>query len=456
MSSSSSSSSSGNGNGSGGGNYGARRAGEYEGPSRSRPRAINEVWPEPFLEALAAQVAIDASRLVGRLVAAQALANVFQVCSTWRAVSRSDPLWHRLTRDIWGRTNLLHDTWREEYIYRHQTAQNFLSGRAVHFALHFDPADVDDPNDPDALICRCLALSDRYLACGFADGAVRLFDLTTRLHARTFRPEHHDRLGRFSRAVSGIVITATRLVFATLDGDIHVAVLNSNANLRRARLGQVLNDGALVDFTGRGRWWVGLYAGLPGQAFRVWDGNTEESLFEGGSLTDPEAVMAWHTLTEVTEFVGRVRITSQESVVACTSSRLVIFDLGDLGAVPREEDYTNRRGILVGSFDVCNEAYVIVDGRGNASVRRADTSEEMCGFTVRPPRGVLGCMNGGYVLTCAGGVIRVWQIEQPGHQEYLYSFGERIGEVNALVADERHVAAASSDTNIHLWDFGAQ
>ncbi|CAK7349122.1 unnamed protein product [Dovyalis caffra] len=84
MSSSSSSSSSndngnGNGNGSGGGNYGARRVGEYEGPSRSRPRAINEDWPEPFLEALAAQVAIDASRLVGRLAAAQALANVFQL-----------------------------------------------------------------------------------------------------------------------------------------------------------------------------------------------------------------------------------------------------------------------------------------------------------------------------------------------------------------------------------------
>lgn len=82
--SSSSSSSNGNGNGNGngsGGNYGARRGGEYEGPSRSRPRAINEVWPEPFVEALAAQVAIDASRLVGRLAAAQALANVFQVCS---------------------------------------------------------------------------------------------------------------------------------------------------------------------------------------------------------------------------------------------------------------------------------------------------------------------------------------------------------------------------------------
>ncbi|KAJ6723838.1 TRANSCRIPTIONAL REGULATOR STERILE APETALA [Salix koriyanagi] len=306
--------------------------------------------------------------------------------------------------------------------------QNFRSGRAVHFALHFDPADVDDPTNPDSLICRCLALSDRYLACGFADGAVRLFDLTTRLHARTFRPQHHDRLGRFSRAVSGIIITAARLVFATLDGDIHVAAVNNNANPRRARLGEVLSDGALVDFTGRGRWWVGLYAGLPGRAFRVWDGITEEPLFEGGSLTDPEAVMGWHTLTELTEFVGRVRVTSQESVVACTSSRLVVFDLRNLGVILREEDFTNRRGILVGSFDVCNEAYVIADGRGNASVRRADTSEEVCGFT----------------------------IEQPGRQEYLYSFGERLGEVNALVADERHVAAASGDTNIHLWDFGAQ
>lgn len=39
------------------------------------------VWPEPFVEALAFQVAIDASLNDGRLAAAQALYNIFQVLS---------------------------------------------------------------------------------------------------------------------------------------------------------------------------------------------------------------------------------------------------------------------------------------------------------------------------------------------------------------------------------------
>ncbi|KDP29922.1 hypothetical protein JCGZ_18491 [Jatropha curcas] len=451
--SSSSSSEDGNGNGSGR-HYGAgsSRAGEYEGPSRTRPRAINEVWPEPFVEALAAQVAIDASRILGRLAAAQALANVFQVCSTWRAVSRSDMLWRRLTRRIWGRTHLLHDTWRDEYIYRHRTARNFRTRTSSHFNLHFDPADVDDPNDPDALICRCLALSDYHLACGFSDGAVRLFDLRTRHHTRTFRPQHRDRLGRFSRAVTGIIITSTRLVFATLDGDIHVAIITSNAPPRRVHYGDVVTDGALVDFTGRGQWWVGLHAGVPGRAFHIWDSNTEELTFVGGLLTDPDSVTGWHTLTELTELVGRVRVTSLESAVACTSLRRMAFDLRNQAVILHEEEY--RRGNIVGCFDVWNEAYIEVNNRGTARVRRVDTLQEICRFNIRPQRGMLGCINGGYALICAGGVIRVWEIERTG--EYLDSFGDGVGEVNALVGNDRHVAAASGDATIHVWDFGAE
>lgn len=230
-----------------------------------------------------------------------------------------------------------------------------------------------------------------------------------------------------------------------------MAIINNNAHPRRARLGDVLNDGALVDFAGCGQWWVGLYAGLPGRAFRIWNGNTEEVLYEGGSLTDPEAVMGWHTLTELTEFVGRVRVSSQESAVACTSSRLMVFDLRNLEAGAILDD---PQGLIVSSFDVCNAAFIVVDSRGVAIVRRVDTFEEVCRFNVRSQRGVMGCMNGGYALMCSGGVIRVWEIEQRGVQ--LYRFGQRVGEVNALVADDRHVAAASSDTTIRLWDFGAQ
>ena len=115
-------------------------------------------------------------------------------------------------------------------------------------------------------------------------------------------------------------------------------------------------------------------------------------------------------------------------------------------------DRESRRGLIVNSMDTNNEAFIIVDSRGRAIVRRADTLEEICRFNTRLGN-VMGCMNLGYALMCAGGVTRVWEIE---HGQHLYSFGENIGAVNAMVGDDRHVAAASRDTTIHLWDFGAQ
>ncbi|KAK3022467.1 hypothetical protein RJ639_046342 [Escallonia herrerae] len=450
MSSSSSTSSEDGGNGAGGGGGG----GDFEGPSSSRRRSGNGVWPEPFVEALATRVAIDASRSVGRLAAAPALFNLFQVCSTWRAVSRSDLLWQNLTHNIWQRYHRLHDSWRDEYIYRHRTSRNFRVRQYVYTTLDFFPSNNDDNNNNEILSCRRLALSDHHLAAGFSDGSVCLFHLPTRLHLSTFHPHHHDRLGPFSRAVAGIILSDTKLVFASFDGDIHVAIIINAGPLRRAHLGDVVNDGVLVDFSGCGKWWVGLYAGVPGRAFHVWDGNTEELVFVGGTLTDPEAVMGWHLLTEeLTELIGRVRVTSQELAVACTSRRVIVFDLRNQVLVLGEEEI--RRRLVVGSLDARNEAFIIVDGRGMASVRRAATLEEVCRFTVRgaSQRRVSGCMNGGYAIMCVGGIIRVWEVE---HGEYLYSFTERIGEVGALVADERRVASCSSDNTIHLWDFGAQ
>lgn len=334
-------------------------------------------------------------------------------------------------------------------MYWHRTARNFRTGRSSYTRLYFDPSDVDDP---DGLTCRCLALSDDYLACGFADGTVRLFDLATRQHVSTYRPHQRDRIGRFPRAITGIVISGTRLTFATLDGDIHVAIVPGPSITRRAHLGDVVRDGALLDFTGCGRWWVGLYAGVPGRAIRIWDSNTEELLFVGWDLTDPEAVMGWHMLTELTEFVGRVRATSHGTAVACTGARLLVFDLGN-GAVLADESY--RRGIIVTSVDVSDAACVIVGSRGLARVRRVDTLQEICRFMVSGAgqMGAMGCMNGGYALMCTGGVITVWEVERG---ERLYSFRERVGQVNAFVCDERHVAACCSDTTLHLWDFGAQ
>ncbi|XP_054817949.1 transcriptional regulator STERILE APETALA-like [Prosopis cineraria] len=423
------------------------------GPStsrRRRRRPMNEVLPEPFLEALAIQIAIEASHTHGRLAAAPSIANLFQVCSTWRAISRSDHLWQRLTQSIWRRTHRIFDTWHEEFNFWHRTASNFVTGRYAHTSLRC-PFDLDRPH-----LCRCLTLSDNHLACGFADGTVRLYDLQTRAHVITFRPHHVDVLGPFSRSVSGIIITNSTLVFATLDGNIYAADINGPPDTHMARPGDVLNNGVLVEFAGSGRWWVGLFAGVPRRAFRVWDARGEQPDYIGGSLTDPDSVQGWHMLTDVTEPVGRLRVTTRELAVACTRSRLVVFDLRNPGVLLRE--LVSRVGFIVTSLDVSHEAFVIVESRGRARVRRASTFEPECEefmVTGTPLRGMIGCMNLGYVLICAGGHVRLWDVE-PGEAHLGLTINERIGSGMAMAANDRHVVVSCRDTSIHLWDFGVQ
>ncbi|KMT02235.1 hypothetical protein BVRB_9g206260 [Beta vulgaris subsp. vulgaris] len=431
------------------------------------------VWPEPFVESLALQLALDTSLSHGRLAVAPTLAILFQVCTTWRAVSRSELLWQNLVRIVWNSTDLHLPTWREEFIYLHSTSRNFRVSRYSYYVLR--PSDHllaaapggDDGGAADQLplLCLRLVLAGDHLAVGFSDGSVRIFHLPSRLHLQTIHPLLRDHLGLFSRAVSGIVLQplADRVVFASLDGDIHVASpLGGPTSARRAYLGDVVNDGALVDFTGGGRFWVGLYAGVPGRAFRVWDADSEELLFMGGSLTDPESVMGWHMLTEIrpTEFVGRIRVASQGLAVGVTSLRALVLDLEQHVEVIGEE--TSRRGIIVGSVDANDDAFVMVDTRGTASVRQLRTLEEMSRFSVShrggggapsvPLRGMLGCINNMYVMMCAGGTIRVWDAAQG---EYLYSLREWVEEATALAADDRHIVATSSDSTIHMWDYGA-
>ncbi|KAM6572217.1 hypothetical protein CsatA_016297 [Cannabis sativa] len=442
--------------GTGGASSSRRRGTGYEGPSSSQRREpTNEDWPGHFVEALVTQVAIEASRSTGRRTAAPALATVFLVCPTWREASRSDHLWHRLTRRIWGRSYLRQNTWRDEYIYWHRTAQNFRLAQYAHTILRFDPNEEEGP--ANGLTCRCITLSDTHLACGFSDGSVRLFHLPTRIHVSTFRPRTRAMLGQFSRAITGIVITNNhRLVFGTLVGDIHVALINGPPHTRRVFEGNAVDDGVLVDFTGCGRWWVGLYAGVPDRAFHIWDSNTEQLISVGGALTNPDSVRGWQMLIEENDVLGRIRVTSQESAVACTDTMTMVLDLRNHGLVIGEEEYEG--GLMVSSMDVSNSTYIIVDRQGNASVRRASTLEELCNFSVRRgawhrDRGLIGCMNRGFALMCTGTVIRVWEIEGGRH---LYRLAEQIGEVSVMVADERHVVACSGDSTLHLWDFGAQ
>lgn len=385
-----------------------------------------------------------------------------QVCSTWREVSRSDLLWQRLTRRIWRRTYRLRDTWQLEYVFWHRTARNFSMGNYSLVVPPFSPPLAGD-HHPQALICRYLTLSDNHLACGFIDGTVRLFDLQTQAHVSTFWSNQGHLFGPFSRSVSGIVISGSALTFARLDGDIYVAVIDVPGPARRALPGDVVNNGVLVEFVGSGRWWVGLFAGHAGAAFQIWDAHTEQRVFVGGSLTDPETVLGWHMLTELVEPVGRLRVTEREVVVACTGSRLVCFNVRNPEVLLR--DVGSRAGFVVGSLDVSHEGFVVVERNGMGTVRRVGNFERVSRFRLSSTswlRGLLGCMNLGYVVTYSGGsgLLRVWDTHHPVGRlcvEVAVRPGEAAqGYANSMVASQTHVAVSFNDGLIHLLDFSVQ
>ncbi|KAL5729715.1 hypothetical protein ACHQM5_002622 [Ranunculus cassubicifolius] len=457
----------GGGGGAGGGNERRgrgrtrRRGGdELERPS-SAERLNSEEWPEPFLEALICQVAHEASQNIGRLEAAAAISNLFQVCSTWRAISRSEHLWQTLTRHIWQCDHLVqHQTWREEYLFRHRTASNFHWGRAVYANIRLQvPGEEHDDN----LICRRLALSDIHLACGLVDGSVRVFQLSTRLHIATYHPQPRDRLGHFSRAVSGIILLSNsnnRLVFASLDGDIHVAVIDGGpATNRRVHLGNVVNDGTLLDFAGCCRWWVGLYAGVPRRSFHIWNAQTEQLVFVGGSLTDPESVMGWHLLNELNDSVGRVRMLSSSTsstVVACTSLGLIFLDVRGDHEITITSNEQAERGVIVDSLDVNNtqRLFLVVDNRRVARICRVDDFQEVCRFRVRSGGLMLGCINSGCAFIWTGdgaGAVRAWDTRRG---QLLYNLTDSMRDPTALASDDRHVAVVTRDSTVHFWDFG--
>ncbi|CAL9053718.1 unnamed protein product [Musa banksii] len=430
---------------------GRRRVGD---PSSSRLRSADAVWPEHFVEAVAAQVAVDAARSTGRLAAAPAVVSVFQVCSSWRSVSRSELLWKDLCRRVWSRRRRALPSWRDEFIRLHRTAANFRARRSAHSHL-LPPSDA-------VISCRRLALSDHHLAAGFVDGSVRLFDLPSGRALATYSADpHRDRLGRFSQAISGIVLLADdRLAFASQDGDVHMASLGASGSVRRAHVGNLMEDGTLVDFTGNSRWWVGLLAGVPGRSWRVWDAASEQLVFVGGTLTDSDAILGWHMLTDLSSpVVGRAKIVEPGLVVGCTASTMEVMDLDDTGTILNQLQL--RHGVVVDSVDASEGRVMAVDTRGLAKVWEVPRLQEICRFsTVRRAEGrqqgaagVQGCMNWGYAVVCsAHGGVRVWDATTG---EYLYSFRERIGEAAASVAGDRYVAAWADETGLHLWDFGA-
>ncbi|CAJ1971565.1 unnamed protein product [Sphenostylis stenocarpa] len=376
-----------------------------------------------------------------------------QVCSTWREVSRSDLLWEHLTRRIWRRTYRLRDTWHMEFIHWHRTARNFETGRVSFSNPHFDLSETHQN-----LICRCLTISDTHLACGFIDGTVRLFHLETNTHVSTYMSDHAHLFGPFSRSIAGIVLSNSNITFARLDGDIYVDTITrpGPSQAPRVVMGFVMNNGVMVGFAGTARWWVGLFAGIAGRAFQVWNAESRERVFVGGSLTDPETVMGWHMLTELVDPVGRVRVTGGDFVVACTGVRLVCFNAWSPEALLREVGSSS--GFVVSSMDVSEEAFVVVERGGVGTVWRVGTFERLSRFRLSRSwiRGLWGCMNRGYVITYCpypSSSLRIWNIEREVGRLRV-RLGARLGQANSMVANERHVAISSNDVN--LLDFGVQ
>ncbi|MFS7983829.1 putative transcription factor WD40-like family [Helianthus anomalus] len=189
------------------------------------------------------------------------------------------------------------------------------------------------------------------------------------------------------------------------------------------------------------------YIGVPNRAFHVRNSNTEEIVFIGGTLMDPDSVDGWHLLTDLSEHIGRIRITSDGLAVGFARRRVIVFNLRNQMILGDEEF---RREINVGAADAYDRALMFVNSRGVANVRQVSSLAEICRFMARGS--LLGCVNGGYCFTSVGGGIRVWELD---HGEYLYILRERIGDASAMIADERYVAACSADNTIHLWDFGA-
>ncbi|KAJ0966041.1 hypothetical protein J5N97_027179 [Dioscorea zingiberensis] len=428
-------------------------------PSPSRRRSAEAVWPEHVVEAVAIRVASDVSLSAGRLAVAPAIVSIFQVCSTWRAISSSELLWRELSRLVFNRHHPLRPSWREEFVRLHRLGLNFRFNRYSHHSVY----------PPSITACRRLAVSDHHLAAGFLDGSVVLFELPSCQHLVTYPFDHtRERLGNFSQSISGIVLLFDRLIYASQDGDVHVAEAlypPSSWPCRRVHVGNLMEDGVLVDFSGDDRRWVGLYAGVPGRSFRVWNAEADQQqvLYVGGSLTDPDSVAGLHLLTDLPgPMLGRARVGQPGTMmVACTGSGLQAIAIGgdhdddNAGEVLSEVEFPRRA--VVECMDACEGSVLLMDSRGRARVLQAKTLEEVCRFnTMRRRRGRLsaGCMNWGYVVICLpDGVIKVWDAATG---KKLYSFRERICEYSStIVASYRHVAVICPRTGkLNIWDFG--
>ncbi|MCO5586512.1 hypothetical protein L7F22_040452 [Adiantum nelumboides] len=382
-----------------------------------------------------------------------------KVCSSWRAVFYSESLWRNLCISVW-KLESSHGalSWQETYRRLHRTASNFANGRAEHCLVEYEEHSSDsDDGSGGGFACRRLALSSEYVAGGFSDGALRIFSLASRECICTLEPFHESIIGPHSTNIAGITLASNdgAVAFASMYGSVFVGDIGAAeaASCRRVQVGDYVNDGILVDFTGSSSRWVGLYAGARGRALHVWDAYTEELLHIGGDMTDGDAYAGWSLLVDNADHIGRVRISEDRLAVVATRSKLCVLDMETLSTV-FSMGMTRSSQAVCSSLAVHEDRILLVVANGMARVWGSMSMQETARFRVGRGGAVCGAMNAWHALVCNNGMIDVWDYYPSASLCYRLAQEERLVEVNDLVANNQCVAACCNrDRGIHLWDF---
>lgn len=188
-------------------------------------------------------------------------------------------------------------------------------------------------------------------------------------------------------------------------------------------------------------------------------------MFNGGDITDPDALRGWRLLTEQAERIARVRIGGDSLLLLATRSKVAAFDLETHGNRVSIEEETDE-GIIVESVDANRGRFLAASNDGNARICQIGTTlKNVCTFPLddlggadnnssgsnNSHRKIVGTLNTWLAFISIDGVVHAWDTYSGAG---LYRLVEQIGDVFDLVDDNEHVAGRA-DNGIHLWSFRA-
>ncbi|KAH7436759.1 hypothetical protein KP509_05G035100 [Ceratopteris richardii] len=411
---------------------------------------------EQCLERVALLLASRAAQASGSpLSAAAALAQFFQVCRSWRAVSYSQSLWRRLCLSIWNRdAQLRESSWHQTFITLHRTAVNFSTGSAERYLLDSDS--LANHNDATAS-CRRLAISSDHLAGGFSDGSLCVFSLDSKDCVCSFQTFHESVIGTHSRTIIGIILPDDEetVTFACMDGSVFKADIAPGAPCRRVLMGNYVEDGILADFSGNASKWAGLYAGVRGRALRVWDAYSEELVYVGGCMTDADAYAGWTMLVDNADNIGRVKVTRDRLLVVATRSKLCVMDMEAL-TILLDISLSRSLQVIPASLALQDKYMLLVSGSGVVRILGTESAQEVASFSLGMHiRGstVFGAMNSWHLMVNSRDILHVWDfpsIRRP------YRLATGLTDVTDLVCNDNNIAIAcgsGEEQGIHIWDF---